>query len=358
MTTQINNIDFTGQNIYVGFDVHLKSWKVTIMTENMIHKSFSQPPNPRTLSNYLNDHFPGGTYYSAYEAGFCGYWIHNELTKLGINSMVVNAPDIPTTHKERVQKEDKRDSRKLARSLRAKELTPIYVPSEKNLEDRGLVRTRKMLVKELTRYKNRIKSFLYFHGIEMPESFENPRSHWSNRFVMWLSQIELTQPGSKISLGTLIEEIIHLRATLLKITQQIRVLSRTDYYKENVKLLLSVPGVALVTAMTILTELETILRFKNMDQLCSYIGFVPSTHSSGEEDKTGDITSRGHHVLRSALIESAWIAVRIDPALIKVYNDCSRRMESNQAIIRVAKKLLSKIRFVLKNKQEYKCSIN
>lgn len=358
MTTQINNIDFTGQNIYVGFDVHLKSWKVTIMTENMIHKSFSQPPNPKALYQYLNDHFPGGTYYSAYEAGFCGYWIHNELTKFGINSMVVNAPDIPTTHKERVQKEDKRDSRKLARSLRAKELTPIYVPSEKNLEDRGLVRTRKMLVKELTRYKNRIKSFLYFHGIEMPESFKNPQSHWSNRFVMWLSQIELTQPSSKTSLVTLIEEIIHLRATLLKITQQVRVLSRTDYYKENVRLLLSVPGVALVTAMTILTELETILRFGNMDQLCSYIGFVPSTHSSGEEDKTGDITSRGHHVLRSALIESAWIAVRIDPALIKAYNDCSRRMEPNQAIIRVAKKLLSRIRFVLKNKQEYKCSIN
>ena len=110
METQISKIDFTGQNIYVGFDVHLKSWKVTVMTENSVHKSFSQSPNPKALHTYLTDHFPGGTYHSAYEAGFCGYWIHNQLLSLGIKSIVVNPSDIPTTHKEKVQKEDLRDS--------------------------------------------------------------------------------------------------------------------------------------------------------------------------------------------------------------------------------------------------------
>ena len=90
---------------------------------------------------------------------------------------VVNPADIPTTDKEKVQKEDKRDSRKIAKSLRSRDLAPIYVPSTKTLEDRSLVRTRSMLVKDLTRYKNRIKSFLYFHGIEIPASFSNPQSH-------------------------------------------------------------------------------------------------------------------------------------------------------------------------------------
>lgn len=66
MKTQSNKIDFTGQNIYVGFDVHLKSWKVTVLTENMTHKTFSQSPDPKALYKYLSDHFPGGTYYSAY----------------------------------------------------------------------------------------------------------------------------------------------------------------------------------------------------------------------------------------------------------------------------------------------------
>ena len=73
MQTQSNKIDFKGQNIYVGFDVHLKSWTVTIMTEKLTHKTFSQPPKPEALYHYLVKTFPGGTYYSAYEAGFCGY---------------------------------------------------------------------------------------------------------------------------------------------------------------------------------------------------------------------------------------------------------------------------------------------
>ena len=105
MKTKIK--DFTGENIYVGFDVHKKSWQVSIMTEHAMHKGFSQPPSVETLVNYLQANFSGGTYHSAYEAGFCGFWIHRELEKLGVNSMVVNPADIPTTQKEQVQKEDK-----------------------------------------------------------------------------------------------------------------------------------------------------------------------------------------------------------------------------------------------------------
>src|SRR3990172_10053074 len=171
MQTQSNKLDFSGQNIYVGFDVHLKSWKVTIMTERLVHKTFSQSPKPELLYNYLAKNFPGGTYYSAYEAGFCGYWIHNKLKSFGVNSIVVNPADIPTTDKEKVQKEDARDSRKIAKSLRSGDLTAIHVPSLKTLDDRTLMRTRAALVKDLVRNKNRTKSFLYFHGIEIPESF-------------------------------------------------------------------------------------------------------------------------------------------------------------------------------------------
>ena len=139
----------------------------------------------------------------------------------------------------------------------------------------------------------------------------------------------------------------------MDISREIRRISKTEAYQENVKLLRSVPGIGLITAMVILTEIETIDRFSNLDKLCSYIGFVPSTHSSGEKEKTGDITPRGHSILRSAIIESAWTAIRYDPALIKSYHEYCKRMEPNKAIIRIAKKLVSRIRFVLKNKQPY-----
>ena len=100
--------------------------------------------------------------------------------------------------------------------------------------------------------------------------------------------------------------------------------------------------------MSILTELETIHRFPSFDELCSYVGLIPSSNSSGEKEAIGDLTSRGH-VLRSMIIESAWTAARIDPALNISYNQYCKRMEANKAIIRIATKLLNRIRFVLKN---------
>ena len=356
MLKQSNKIDFKGQNIYVGFDVHLKSWKVTIMTEKLTHKTFSQPPNPEVLYKYLRKHFPGGTYYSAYEAGFCGYWIHNKLLELGVNSIVVNAADIPTTGKEKVQKDDKRDSIKIARSLRNGDLNPIHVPSIKTLEDRGLVRMRATLVKDLTRYKNRIKSFLYLHGIDYPEVFHKSQTHWSNRFVKWLESIEMKEPSGQISLNALLVQSNHLRTSVLQATRSIRELARTEHYKVQQQFLRSLPGISYITAMEILTELETIDRFDSLDKLSGYVGLVPSTNSSGERERTGDLTPRGH-VLRSSIIESAWIAARIDPALNIAYHEYCKRMEANKAIIRIAKKLLNRIRFVLKNNQPYICSV-
>lgn len=70
MQVQSNKLNFKGENIYVGVDVHLKSWSVTILTENNHHKTFNQPPQAETLAAYLQQHFPQANYYSAYEAGF------------------------------------------------------------------------------------------------------------------------------------------------------------------------------------------------------------------------------------------------------------------------------------------------
>lgn len=349
-------VSYKNVNIYAGIDAHLKSWKVTIMTEHLVYKTFSQDPKPELLYEHLVKNYPGGIYHSAYEAGFCGYWIHNRLTALGINSIVANPADIPTTDKEKVQKEDARDSRKIAKSLMNKDLKPIYVPTIKTLADRSLMRARATLVKELTRNKNRTKSFLHFYGIEIPERFSG-QTVWSKAFVNWLNSIELPEKTGRDALDTYIKASVDTRASLLRILRLIRALSETPEYKEQVILLRSIPGIALITAMTLLTELENIHRFESFDRLCAFIGFIPSTSSSGDWDGTGDITRRGHSVLRKTIIESTWMAIRRDPALAKSYHDYCKRMEANKAIVRVAKKLLNRIKFVLKNKQAYEYAV-
>ena len=353
MQTQVKELDFTGQKIYVGMDTHKNSWKISIVHDELLLKTFVQPPVPDTLVSYLTRNYPGAEYYTAYEASYCGYWIHYRLTELGVNSIVVNPADIPTTNKEHVQKEDKRDSRKIARCLRNGDLTPIHVPSMKTLQDRTLIRNRYTLNKELRRFKHRIKSLLLFYGIEIPEAYNNRSGHWPKRFISWLETLTFDEPTATYSLKILIQQVKNLRDTLLDITRHIRELSRTPAYQKNVELLTGIPGIALITAMLIIVELEEVCRFKSLDQLCSYVGLIPSTNSSGDKDIVGEITSRGHSRLRTAIVETAWIAVKNDSALLMAYSKLCKRMDANKAIIRIAKKLLNRIRYVLKNQQEY-----
>jgi transposase len=357
MQTKITTINFNGQNVYAGIDIHLKSWKVTIMLEEIVHKTFSQDPCAKTLANYLKRNFPGANYHSAYEAGFCGFSAHRELEKYGISNKVVNPADIPTKDKDKKQKEDKRDSRKIAKSLKNGDLEGIYVPSKGMEEVRGLVRYRKTIVKEISRNKSRIKSYLHLNGIEIPMELDTASQHWSGKFTQWLKTIEMTTPYGSMVLQETLDTTEHLRNKLLKINRELRVINKDSEYTSKLKLIQSVPGVGLVMSITLLSELEDIMRFKNLDKLCSFIGLVPSTRSSGEKEKVGTITSRSNKTLRGSIVESAWIASRIDPSLAYTFNELCKRMKPHKAIIRIAKKLLNRIRYVIKYETEYVYSV-
>jgi transposase len=87
--------------IYVGLDVQKESWSVSIHSQQCEHKTFTQPPEVETLVHYLQRQFPGAFYSSVYEAGYCGFWIHDQLRAKGIPCLVVNPADVPTKDKER-----------------------------------------------------------------------------------------------------------------------------------------------------------------------------------------------------------------------------------------------------------------
>lgn len=352
MQLQKKELSFENEKIYAGFDVHAKSWKVTILTEHLLHKTFVMPPSPEKLHEYLTRNFPGAAYYSAYEAGFCGLWIHRRLSALGVNSMVVNPADIPTTQKEIAQKEDLRDSLKIAKCLRNGSLAGIYIPQESTMSERTMVRMRSQIVKDLNRCRCRVKSWLYFYGIDYPSQFSKAKSHWSKACIAWLEAISLPDNTARTTLNLILSEVKELRKLLLEVNLHIRHLSKSKKYEAPFRILTGIPGIGITTAMNILTEVEDINRFKNFDSFCSYVGLIPSTGSSGEKEIVRGITCRGHR-LRMFIVESAWIAARLDPALSKSYSQYCRRMEPNKAIIRIARKLLSRIYSMLKNKQLY-----
>jgi len=350
----MNNIiklDFTGQPIYIGIDVHKKRWSICILTDHFEHKTFSQPPDSSVLVNYLKRNFPGASYHAVYEAGYCGFWIHDRLREQGVNCIVVNPADVPTKDKERATKSDPVDCRKLARSLKNRELSGIYVPSRTKVEDRGLLRTRRSMVKKQTRCKNQIKSLLAFYGIHIPEDLV--QSHWSRKFIDWIDEIRMERASGNASLKAYLDELNHIRLIVLGLTKSIRALAKTDEYGANVRLLTTVPGISLVTAMTLLTELYSVSRFSSLDKLASYVGLIPDTNSSGEKDNTTGITNRRNQALRAMMIESAWVAVRKDPALVMAFDRLCKHMMKTKAIVQIARKLLNRIRYVLKNQKAY-----
>ena len=347
----VSKLDFSGQTIYVGLDVHKKSWSVSIFSEQCEHKHFTQPPEVDKLVHYLKRNFPGADYQAAYEAGFSGFWAHDQLREKGVNCIVVNPADIPTTNKERTTKRDRTDCRKLGRSLRSGELEGIYAPARPKLEDRSLVRTRQSMMKKQTRCKNQIKSLLYFYGINLPE--ELVRSHWTKKFIHWLEGIQMERASGDMALKAHLEELKHLKQIMVSINRAIILLSRQEEYQGWVRLLKTVPGISTLTAMILLTELCELARFATLDHLASYVGLIPDTQDSGETEHTGNLTYRRNPQLRAVLIEAAWVAARKDPVLLLAFNTYCQRMRKTRAIVKIARRLLNRIRYVLKNQTEY-----
>ena len=358
MQTKVNEKLFDGQSIYVGIDCHKKNWTVTILGEQYEHKTMSQNPDPDILASYLRRNFPGAEYYAVYEAGFNGFYPCRRLKHLGINCNVIHAADVPTRNKERIQKMDPVDSRKLARSLRSKEFEAIHVPEPSLEADRALVRQRFRVMKDVTRTKARVRSLLFQFNINVPDRFTLSQTRsWSKIYMNWLKELQVEHQSLKQTLDNYIRIGELQRKELLSVNRQVRSLSQTDVYRFNYNLLISIPGIGFLTAMTFLVQIGDIRRFERLDDLCDYIGLVPMMHGSGDKMYTGKLINRGRKELKIMIIEAAWEAVRLDPALMAKFNELTRRMNKNKAIIRIARKLVSRMRSVLMAREPYKLGI-
>jgi transposase len=144
-----------------------------------------------------------------------------------------------------------------------------------------------------------------------------------------------------------------LRSSFFKVNKDVRVLQNSEKFKSTMALLLTIPGVGPLTGITLLTEIVDINRFSSRKHLNSFVGLYPMEYSSGEHEYKGGITVRHNLYLRKLMVEAAWVAIRHDPALLLVYEDWSHRMTGKRAIVKVARKLLARIRHVWQNEKVY-----
>ena len=179
--SKVNQLRFDGQTIFCGIDVHKKSWRVNVRNEEFELEDYSQDPCEELLLNHLKKRYPGASIKAVYEAGFCGFGLQRSLQKSGVDCIMVNPTDVPSSDKEKKRKNDKIDARKLSRQLSQSALEAIYIPAVMMEHARSLVRQRSRLVRDQTRCKNRIWHLLMFSSLKLDA--DKPKQYWTRRFI-------------------------------------------------------------------------------------------------------------------------------------------------------------------------------
>ncbi len=192
------------------------------------------------------------------------FWPCRKLNQLGLNCIVVNPADVPTSDKEKSLESDPVDSRKLAREFENGSLKAIYVPDIYSEQLRSLMRLRFRSVQNQTRIKNRIKMLLYNYGIIIPKEHLT-NSRWSGYFIHWLKSIKLNSSAGEFTKDNLVLQLGQTRENLKNILKQLRAETKQERISRVISSLTSVPGVAFITAMSLYTEIIDIKRFRSFE---------------------------------------------------------------------------------------------
>jgi transposase len=341
--------------LFVGLDIHKDSWSVCIRTQELEHRCYRQKGDPEELHRYLEKHFREYRVKAGYEAGCMGFWIKRSLESFGYECMVLNAADIPGSDKEEKRKSDRSDCRKIARELSKGQLREVYCPALEQESFRSLFRQREALVIDLRKIKGRIRSLLMCYGVECPAVYQG--NCWSRAFRRWLQELPLSQTTLRQSLESMLRRLDFLRSEKLGLELTLRKYVKS-HYQDHYKLLMSVPGIGPVVAQAVLAEIGDVNRFRRIDELCSYIGLVPNIYQSGETCIVKGLTRRSHRLLRSYLVEAAWVVARKDPEMMAYYKKFSGRIISKKIIVKVARKLVTRMYYCLKTSQPYRLNYN
>lgn len=237
----------------------------------------------------------------AYEAGPCGYGWVRYLCKQHWRCEVIAPSRLTRSPAEQHIKTDRRDALLLARELRAGNLTPIVVPDERDEAIRDLVRAREDACAARLRVRLQMRAMLLRHGRDYVR-----RNSWSQAHERHLSSIRFEHPAQEIAFNEYRLACKEAAERVERLTAALRELCESWRMNPLVKALMSLKGLDFIAAVTFVAEIGDLSRFEHPRALMSYLGLVPSEHSSGASRRQGAITKCGNKHARRILVESAW----------------------------------------------------
>lgn len=298
----------TKDTLYVGLDTDKKWIDVSVAAPlpggevRYFGKIANQPASLDRVLKRLGKE--AGELVVCYEAGPCGYGIHRRLTgRPGVSCRVIAPSLTPRRAGDRV-KTNRRDSLTLAKLLRAEELTSIWVPDAAHEAMRDLIRARAAAVSDLTRCRQRIGGFL------LRQEIGYVGKPWTRKHRVWLGRLEFAAPAHRLMFAELLDALDQTQARLDRLFAHIAELWPAWSLAWLVEALQALRGYGLINAVTVVAEIGDPRRFDSPRQLMSFVGLVPSEHSTGESVRRGGLTKTGNGRARKALIEAAWTYAR------------------------------------------------
>jgi transposase len=298
---------------FVGLDVHAETITVAVAESAGEVRTLGTIPNrPESVRRLARKLGAPEQLRICYEAGPTGYVLYWQLMGLGVHCDVVAPSLVPVKAGDRI-KTDRRDAEKLARSYRAGDLTPVWVPDAAHEALRDLVRAREAAKKDQLRARHRLGKFLLRQGRQRPAHL---KTNWTAWHLDWIRTLHFDAIAHRVVLADYLHEVDRVAARIAQLNAAIleAVQTAPPQMRAVIQALQALRGVAAVSAATIVAEVGQLSRFQNARQLMGYSGLVPSEYTTGPRRRLGAITKTGNAHLRRVVIEAAW-AYRYGPAV-------------------------------------------
>lgn len=311
--------------------------------ETHAHRFVSVQTTPKTIHDLLVEHQTADPSQALLVIETCDVagWVYDIATTLGMPVAIAN-PSHEAWRWTRVKrKTDKDDALKLAKLTLLEQLPTVHMPPPAQRQRRRLVHYRRALVERRTAIKNQVRSIYSQQGLSLPMRGKA----WTRMGIKQMT--DDARPIASCAIDDLWRGRLHVEMQLLdslsrQIDQVDAKLDALGAEDERTTLLQTVAGVGPRLAETVVAHLDDPHRFKSAGQVASYAGLVPKQMDSGTMKRSGRITRRGPTLLRSMLVEVAWM-VYMRNAWAKSYvQRISRGIQSRRkiAIVALARKLL------------------
>ncbi len=279
-------------------------------------------------------------------------WVHDVASGLGLSVAVANPSNEAWRWTKVKRKTDRDDALKLAKMASMNQLPTVHMPGPQQRQRRRLVHHRRVLVERRTRVKNQVRSIFGQQGLPLPRGGKC----WTKAGVKQLAAE--ARPLGECAVDDLWRGRLHVElAVLAEVDKLVAEVDRKldDLADDKVRLLMTVPGVGIGLAQTVVVHLDDPHRFDNAGQVGSYAGLVPKQYQSGQMDRSGHVTRRGPSLLRGMLVEVAWMVYRHSPWAKGFVQRVSRGVPGRKkiAIVALARKLLVRLWAMLRDNKPW-----